>query len=56
MKRLVDFKIRSNKDFEETQIKAKNNPENFWDEIAKTFLWKQPWNRVLKYNWERPKT
>tara|TARA_B100001996_G_C18666687_1_gene595154 strand:- start:209 stop:2113 length:1905 start_codon:yes stop_codon:yes gene_type:complete len=56
MKRLVDFKIRSNKDFEETQIKAKNNPENFWDEIAKTFLWKQPWNRVLKYNWESPKT
>ena len=46
------------KSFEEYQLQYNesiNNPEQFWDDIAKTFLWKKPWNKTLKWNFNEPK-
>ncbi len=46
------------KTFEEYQLQYNesiNNPEQFWDNIAKTFLWKKPWNKTLKWNFNEPK-
>jgi acetyl-CoA synthetase len=30
-------------------------PEEFWDEVANTFTWKQKWDRTLNWNFTEPK-
>ena len=30
------------------------NPEGFWDKIAKTFTWQKPYSKVLNWNFETP--
>ncbi len=34
--------------------KAVDNPENFWQSIAEEFTWKQKWDKVLDWNFEKP--
>ncbi|MCB0802491.1 MAG: acetate--CoA ligase [Flavobacteriales bacterium] len=46
----MDLRIKS---FEEYKTKYKasvENPDAFWDEIAKTFTWKKPYEKVCDYN------
>lgn len=46
----MDLRIKS---FEEYKAKYKasvDNPDAFWDEIAKTFTWKKPYEKVCDYN------
>ncbi len=31
------------------------NPEAFWEKIAKEFVWKKEWNKVLEWNFIEPK-
>lgn len=35
--------------------KSIENPEAFWDDIAKQFTWKQAWTKTLEWNFEQPK-
>ena len=32
-----------------------NNPEEFWSQVADSFLWKKKWSKVLKYDFSTPK-
>ncbi|GIR12958.1 MAG: hypothetical protein CM15mP23_15330 [Cryomorphaceae bacterium] len=43
--------------FKNTKISIKSieNPSLFWEEIAKTFKWKKKWNRVLDWDFNKPK-
>ncbi len=34
--------------------KSIDNPEDFWEQIAKDFVWRQKWNRVLDWNFQTP--
>ncbi len=46
------------KSFEEYQIayqKAAEDPEEFWADVAQTFNWRKPWNKVLEWNFTEPK-
>ena len=36
--------------YEEAKLKAIDNPNDFWDGLAKTFKWRKPWNKVLEYD------
>ena len=56
MKTLYDFQIKSPTAYKEAHKKSIENPEEFWDEIAKTFRWKSPWEGVLNYDWSIPQT
>jgi acetyl-CoA synthetase len=38
--------------YEEAKLKATNNPDDFWDGLAKTFKWHKPWNKVLEYDFK----
>ena len=38
--------------YEEAKLKATNNPDDFWDGLAKTFKWRKPWNKVLEYDFK----
>lgn len=35
--------------------KSTQDPEAFWAEIASSFLWKNPWDKVLNWNFAEPK-
>ncbi len=32
-----------------------DSPEEFWDDVANTFTWKQKWNQTLNWNFTEPK-
>lgn len=47
-------RINSLEDYKNTYQKSIENPEAFWDEIAKTFTWKKPYTKVLDWNFKEP--
>ena len=47
-------RITSLEDYKNTYQKSIENPEAFWDEIAKTFTWKKPYTNVLDWNFKEP--
>ena len=51
---LDDFKLRTPDQHKEAQQQAIKNPEVFWAEIANTFEWISPFEKVLQYNWNDP--
>tara|TARA_A100001011_G_scaffold249941_1_gene258261 strand:+ start:2244 stop:4148 length:1905 start_codon:yes stop_codon:yes gene_type:complete len=34
---------------------SKTNPEEFWSQVADSFLWKKKWSKVLEYDFSKPK-
>ena len=48
-------KINSFKEYEDQYKKSIENPSLFWEEIAQTFIWKKKWNRVLDWDFNKPK-
>ena len=55
--KLQDSRLNSLNDYKEAHNAAVENPESFWGEIANTFEWNTPFNKVLKYDWNgEPKT
>ncbi|HRH57386.1 MAG TPA: acetate--CoA ligase [Chitinophagales bacterium] len=50
----MSHKITSFEKYIEIYKKSVENPEQFWDEIAETFQWKQKWNKTLEWNFKEP--
>ncbi|MFN8282074.1 MAG: acetate--CoA ligase [Chitinophagales bacterium] len=50
----MSHKITSFQQYEETYKKSVEQPEQFWNEIADTFQWKQKWNKTLEWNFTEP--
>ncbi|MBU3661823.1 MAG: acetate--CoA ligase [Bacteroidetes bacterium] len=46
--------INSFEAYEKAYQKSIENPEAFWAEIAQTFLWQKPWDKVLNWNFIEP--
>ena len=46
--------INSLSEFKSTSVKAKENPDKFWSEIASEFQWKSPWKQTLDYDFSKP--
>jgi acetyl-CoA synthetase len=44
------MRIKSFEEYQEVYKKSVENPEGFWDEIAKEFVWKKPWEKVLEWD------
>ncbi len=49
------FQIKSYDEYKEAYKKSVEDPEGFWGEIARTFEWKKPWEKVLDWNFTEPK-
>lgn len=49
------MKIKSFEDYKEVYKQSVDNPEMFWDGIAKQFTWKKPWTKTLEWNFDEPK-
>ncbi len=46
--------IKSFEQYQQAYQKSIENPEEFWNEIAKTFTWQQPWKKTLEWNFDEP--
>lgn len=46
--------IKSFEQYQEAYRKSIENPEEFWNEIAQTFSWQQPWKKTLEWNFNDP--
>lgn len=49
-------RITTFEDYTEQYKLSIKNPELFWEQQAETFLWKKKWNKVLKWDFNIPKT
>ena len=50
----MDLRIKSFDEYKEKYRQSVKNPEGFWDEIAKTFSWKEPYDKVLEWDFDGP--
>lgn len=48
------YQIKSLEQYKETYKKSVEDPEGFWEEIAKNFTWKRRWDKVLDWNFSKP--
>lgn len=48
------MRIRNWDEYQESYKLSVEQPEKFWDNIAKTFKWKKPYDKVLDWNFEKP--
>ena len=49
------YQIGSLEQYHEAYRKSVTDPEGFWADIAATFLWRKPWDKVLEWNFREPK-
>ncbi|MGD1848872.1 MAG: acetate--CoA ligase [Salibacteraceae bacterium] len=50
----MELRINSWEAYQETYRNSVEHPENIWDEIAKTFSWLKPYDKVLEWNFDAP--
>jgi acetyl-CoA synthetase len=48
------FQITSYDAYKEAYKKSVDDPETFWADVAKSFTWRKPWNKVLDWNFKDP--
>ena len=46
--------ITSYEEYKNEYKKSVENPEEFWNSIAKEFHWQQPWTKTLEWNFNEP--
>lgn len=50
----MTLQIKSISEYKKAYKRSVENPEKFWDSQAKTFTWKEKWNKTLEWNFEEP--
>lgn len=48
------MKINSFEEYHQVYKKSVEQPEEFWADIASTFYWRKPWDKVLEWNFKEP--
>lgn len=48
------YRIRTLEDYTKAYKKSVESPEEFWSDIAETFVWRKKWDRVLNWDFEKP--
>ncbi len=51
---MTAFRISNQEEYQQAYSESIENPEAFWDQIAKHFEWRKPWNKTLEWNFEQP--
>ncbi len=50
----MDLKINSFDEYKEQYALSVSDPDGFWDNIAKTFTWRRPYDKVCEWNFDEP--
>ena len=48
------YQIKTPEEYRQAYQKSVSDPEGFWADIAKTFSWHRPWDKVLEWNFKEP--
>jgi acetyl-CoA synthetase len=48
------MRIKNFREYEEAYALSVKEPENFWANIAATFVWQKKWNKVLDWDFRKP--
>src|SRR5687768_583622 len=48
------YQIKSLEEYKAAYKQSIEKPEEFWDGIARNFLWHKPWDKVLEWNFKEP--
>jgi len=48
------LRIKSFQEYKDTYQKSIEQPEQFWDEVANSFVWKKPWSKTLEWDFAKP--
>ena len=51
---MQDLRIKTLQEYTDTYQKSINHPEQFWDEVANSFVWRTPWNKTLEWDFTKP--
>ena len=51
---MSDYRLRSMADYHTARTRSITDPEGFWAGIASAFTWKQPWGKVVEWDFEKP--
>ena len=51
---MYPFQIKTYDKYKEQYQKSVEQPEEFWSDIAKNFVWKKKWNQVLDWDFRTP--
>ncbi|MFA0962418.1 acetate--CoA ligase [Roseivirga sp. BDSF3-8] len=50
----MSYRINSFEEYKEAYKKSVEDPEAFWSDIAENFQWRQKWDKVLEWDFEKP--
>lgn len=50
----MNFRIKSEEDYNAAYRLSVEQPEKFWDEIANAYQWLKPWNKTLEWDFVKP--
>ena len=50
----MDLRIKSFDEYKEKYKQSVDNPDGFWDQIARSFIWRMPYHTVCEWNFEQP--
>ncbi len=50
----MDLRIKSFEEYKEKYDQSVKDPDAFWDKIAKTFTWNQPYSKVCEWDFQKP--
>lgn len=51
---MQQLRITSLEAYQETYKKSIEQPEQFWDEVAQSFVWKKQWDKTLEWDFSKP--
>jgi len=54
LKKIDNYIARSESDYYRIYNNSLANPEDFWNQIAETFLWRKKWTKTLEYDFYKP--
>src|ERR1043166_2898889 len=49
------YQITSLEDYKDRYRRSIDSPDAFWADVAKSFMWRKPWDKVLEWNFQEPR-
>ncbi|MGB5977975.1 MAG: acetate--CoA ligase, partial [Cyclobacteriaceae bacterium] len=50
----MSYRINTWEEYQDAYKRSVENPEQYWEDIAGTFTWREKWDKVLEWNFEEP--
>ncbi|MGB1247653.1 MAG: acetate--CoA ligase [Chitinophagales bacterium] len=51
---MINHAVKSLEEYNKQYQKSIENPTEFWDEVAVSFLWKKKWDKTLEWDFKKP--